>query len=120
MKERDPKVWLLQESWSRNIDLSSANRYGAITPILSGADMPSVAPGPSLFKLKAALKDYRPFDYVVYALSDPAAAFLAGMVFAREGLSREPINWLRWDRERSTEGERTNGGFYVPSHIEYR
>ena len=119
--EHEPKVWLLQESWSPKVDLSSANRYGAVHPILSTADQPSVAPGPSLFKLKQALRGgYHPNDYIVYALSDPATAFLAGMVFAREGLMKEPINWLRWERERDTSGQKMSGGFYVPTQIEYR
>ncbi len=118
---REPKVWLLQESWSQNVDLSSAQRYGLITPILAGGDKPSAAPGPAIFKLKQALvKDYHPDDFVAYGLADPASAFLAGLVFAKENLMREPINWLRWERERTTGGERMSGGFYLPSKIEYR
>ena len=116
-----PKVWLLQKSWNKNIDLSSAQRYGTITPILEGDDIPSLTPGPCLLKLKQALvKEYHPEDYICYALGDPATAFLAGMIFAREGLMRAPVNWLYWDRERDTEGNRTKGGYYVPSRIEYR
>lgn len=120
MTTRTPNVWLLQESWSHSVDLSSAQRYGTIVPVLSGKDNPGQAPGPALFKLKHALRDYQPQDFVAYALADPAAAFLAGMVFAREDLMREPVNWLRWDRERSTDGERQRGGFYVPSLIQYK
>ena len=120
-KAREPKVWLLQESWSRNADLSSAQRYGVVMPILSGQDAPGVAPGPALFKLKQRLvHDYHPDDYVVYALADPAAAFLAGMVFARENLIGQPVNWLRWERERAIDGQREAGGYYLPSQIEYR
>lgn len=118
---REPIVWLLQESWSHSVDLSSAQRYGKVVPLLSGKDHPSQAPGPAIFKIKQTLlKEYRPGDYIAYALSDPACAFLAGMVFAKEGLDRDPINWLRWDRERAPDGERTGGGFYVPSTIHYK
>lgn len=117
---REPKVWLLQESWKPDVDMSSAQRYGTVIPILTRLDVPGQAPGPCLFKLKHALRDYHPDDYVTYALSDPAAPFLAGMVFANEGLLREPVNWLRWDRERDINSQRTKGGYYIASKIEYR
>lgn len=119
MSEREPKVWLIQESWSQNADLSSAQRYGTVMPILTPQDHPGRMPGPALFKLKKALKDYHPDDYIAYGLADPAGLFLAGMVFARENMMKEPINWLRWERERDTEGERTKGGFYTPTKIIY-
>lgn len=117
--DREPTVWLLQHSWSSNVDLSSAQRYGKVVTILDATDIPGRAPGPALFKLRKALKEYHPQDYVAYALSDPASLFLAGMVFARENLMREPVNWLRWDRERSPSGERLVGGFYTPTPIIY-
>lgn len=117
---RDPKVWLLQESWSQNADLSSAHRYGTVIPILGSQDHPGRSPGPSLFKLKKALEDYHPDDYIAYALADPAAVFLAGMVMAKEGLLKETVQWLRWERERATDGARTSGGYYTPTPILYK
>ncbi len=119
MSEREPKVWLLQESWSQNADLSSAQRYGTVMPILSADDHPGRMPGPAIFKIRKALKGYHPDDYVAYGLADPAAPFLAGMVFARENLLHQPVNWLRWERNRDTEGERTKSGFYTPTPILY-
>lgn len=116
---REPTVWLLQHSYSPNVDLSSAQRYGKVVPILDTTDYPGRIPGPALFKLRKALADYHPEDYVCYGLSDPAAAFLAGMVFARQNLLREPVNWLRWERERSPAGDRI-GGFYTPTPILYK
>ena len=96
-----------------------SKRTEKIVPILTANDIPGQSPGPAINKMRKALRDYHPSDYIVYALADPAAAFLAGIVFAKENLMHEPINWLRWDRERAIDGERTKGGFYTPTQINY-
>lgn len=121
-EQREPIVWLIQESWTVNTDLSSAQRYGKIETILSSADVASLAPGPCLFKIRQAFKRYRPGDYICYALADPAAILLVGLVLAEQGLEREPIQWLRWERERTTDGKRVPGGvgFYVPTIIDIK
>jgi hypothetical protein len=122
MDTREPVVWLIQESWTVNADLSSAQRYGKIETILSSADVASLAPGPCLTKIRQAFKRYRPGDFICYALADPAAILLVGLVLAEQRLDREPIQWLRWERERTIEGKRVQGGigFYTPTIIDLK
>lgn len=114
----EPIVWLVQSSWFPNADLSSAQRYGKLVPILDATDSPSAAPGPCMRKITNALQDYRPGDYIVYALADPAGLLLTGIVLERLRITAQPISWLRWERERAPSGERRHGvGYFVPSNI---
>lgn len=98
-------------------DLSSANRYGRIVTVLGVADRPGIKPGPCYFKLCKDLRNFRPDkDYICFAGGDPLSLGLAFGALVYNGV-RE-FNFLRWERERSTTGERTTGvGFYVPTRI---
>ncbi len=94
-------------------DLSSAQRYGKLVPILDAEDHPSLTPGPSLFQLQKKLRDFNPErDYICHAGGDPMSLALALLVL--RDLNLKEVQVLRWDRERSTQGERLAGGFYVP------
>jgi len=63
------------------------------------------------------MQEYLPHDYICYTLADPAGIFLLAKVMGEDNLLRAPAQWLRWERERATDGRRTGGGFYVPSII---
>lgn len=116
---REPIVWLIQEPTSVAADLSSAHRYGKVEVILSSADQPALAPAPSLMKIRAAFKRYRPGDFICHAMAEPMSLLLVGLVIAEQGLDRQPIHWLRWDRERDINGVRkVGGGFYTPTIID--
>ena len=121
MNSRIPNVWVFQESWSNKADLSSAQRYGTIRPILAQRDAPSSTPGPCLVKIRHALADYQAGDYLCYTLADPASILLVASVIFDMGLHRmAPLRWLRWERDRNIEGQRMAGaGFYVPSEIHF-
>ncbi len=94
-------------------DMSSAQRYGKIVHVLEADEQPSITPGPSLFNLQKKLRDFNPeLDYICYAGGDPMSLALA-LVVLKEFNHRE-VQTLRWDRERSTDGQRMAGGFYVP------
>ena len=97
-------------------DLSSANRYGKIFPILHSKAQPSDTPGPTGFDLMKALRPFNPEnDYLCYAGGDPLGLGLALLALRANGL-RE-IYYLKWDRERDTTGKAKPGGFYVPIRI---
>lgn len=94
-------------------DMSSAQRYGKIVQLLEAADQPSLTPGPSLYTLQKKLRDFNPErDYICYAGGDPMSLALALVVL--KDLNLREVQVLRWDRERSTDGQRLTGGFYVP------
>ncbi len=94
-------------------DLSSAQRYGKVLHILGPRDQASLAPGPCLFKIKKTLRDFNPeTDFLCYAGGDPHTLLLVG--FALRDLNIRDARFLRWERERDTEGRRKPGGFYVP------
>lgn len=101
------RVFLLQQS-RRDFDLSPAERYGTVIPVLGERESPSLALAPALIKMRAALRDYDPAqDHLLAAGGDQLASFLAGMVLTDEGLlARAPVSWLRWDRNRDYDGRR--------------
>lgn len=94
-------------------DLSSAQRYGKIIPVLEADDQPSITPGPSLFVMQKKLREFNPErDFVCHTGGDPMSLALA--LLALRDLNLKEVQVLRWDRERATNGERLSGGFYVP------
>lgn len=110
------RVFLLQQS-RRDFDLSSAERYGTVVPVLGERESPSLALAPALIKIRKALRDYRPEkDFLLAAGGDQLASFIAGMVMTDEAiLSKGYVTWLRWDRDRDFDGRRDSSkGEYVP------
>ena len=94
-------------------DLSSAQRYGKLMPVLEEFEQPSLHPGPSLHKMNRALRSFDPTkDFLCYAGGDPMSIALA--LVALRNLGLREVQMLRWDRERDTEGVRTKGGYYMP------
>lgn len=94
-------------------DLSSANRYGKIRHLLKSNELVSQAPGPALNKMSRELKDFNPScDYLCMVGGDFLSIALA--LLALRNMNFREVQLLRWERERSTSGERTAGGFYVP------
>lgn len=118
-------VYLIQEPRDRSRegaplskDLSSAQRYGRIIPILSSAEHPAITPGPCMFKLEKALRRFDEGDYICFAGGDPLGLALTVIALQRAGV-RE-AKFLRWERERDPSGHRTGNGFYVPVLITLR
>lgn len=94
-------------------DLSSAQRYGKLVPILAQAQHASLTPGPSLFQMQKALRDFKPDrDFVCYAGGDPMALALALLTLRDYGFTEVQV--LRWDKERDLDGNRLAGGYYTP------
>lgn len=110
------RVFLIQAS-RRPFDLTTAQAFGEVVPVLQERDSPSVALAPALVKIRQALRDYDPqTDYLLAAGGDQLASFLAGAILTEDGhLHRDAVSWLRWDRHRDDDGRRfTNQGEYVP------
>lgn len=96
-------------------DLSSAQRYGAIKFILDSRDRVGTMPGQARHKLAKGLQDFKPDDYLVHPGGDYLSLIIVGSILRDLGF-RE-VQWLRWEKERGTNGERLAGGFYTPVTI---
>lgn len=116
----EPTVYLIQEPNTDRFprDLSSANRYGKIVPVLSAAYKPSLLPGPALHEMRRALRAFRPDDFILWIGGDPMGPILAGYVINELGY--RSCKFLRWERERDPEGRRLGTGFYVPGTVQFR
>lgn len=111
--QEPPPVYNRTEGKTVHKDLSSANRYGTLMPILSKGNQASLTPGPSLSELHRKLRHFNPdLDYICFAGGDPMSLALALLVL--RDMNVKEVSILRWDRERSTDGVRTAGGFYTP------
>ena len=116
-QQRDPIVWMVQQSWASTADVTSAQKYGRIEYILGVNDRPGQWPEQCLKKIYAALEQYREGDYFATTLADPAGPMLLGIALAEFGF--DEIKWLRWERPPpDSSGERRAGaGTYVPGDI---
>lgn len=111
--QEPPPIWNRQTGKSVLKDLSSAQRYGRLMTVLGSSDQPSLTPGPCLFQLQKGLREFNPSDdYICFAGGDPMSLALALLVIRDFGIKE--VKTLRWDRERTTSGERKTGGFYTP------
>ena len=112
-----PTVYLVQEPRAAK-DLSSAQRYGTLQPILGAGDDVGLTPGPALHKLARALRRFAGDDYLCAAGGDPLGLALALVALRNETPLRE-VQFLRWERERDIHGRRLQGvGFYVPTKVQ--
>lgn len=115
MSNNFPTVYLLQEPTSEK-DLSSAEKYGRLKPIIGAEDKPSLNPLQTLNKIYDALYNYdSEQDSLCFAGGDPLVEFLAGIAIERLGI--EEVTHLVWNREKDGNGKRTGKGFYVPKKI---
>ncbi len=115
-QKREPIVWMVQESWASNVDVSSALKYGKIEYILSVQDRPGQFPETCLRKIDDALNRYQEGDYFATTLADPAGPLLLGIALADSGF--DAIKWLRWERAApDAGGHRSGGGFYLPTEV---
>ncbi len=74
-------------------------------------------PGPCLQALNRGLRSFDPTkDYLVFPGGDPMSLGLAMIALQYNGV--KSFQFLRWERERSIDGERLAGaGFYVPVRV---
>lgn len=111
-----PRVFVVQDSGR---DWSSASRYGALVFLLAPREQPSLNPTGALMKIRKGLRDFRQEDYITFAGGDPLGGIFAGLALGELGFSS--IQLLRWERERSLDGQRIQGaGYYVPVNVQLR
>jgi hypothetical protein len=96
-------------------DYASCRGYGEMRTILACNENPSNDAHACYEKLRAALSDFKPGDFILWSGGDPMSAFLAGVVLG--DLGAEDVNWLRWDRRTDGTGARTRHGYYTPVRL---
>lgn len=117
MTKRSPRVYIVQKPY-KDLDFSSASRYGALEFIFDNTDKPSLIPGPSFHKACKVLKDFTEDDYILIIGGDPIGVVIAIAALIEHGFKK--INVLRYEREKDLQGNRTNNGYYVPVPVPLR
>jgi len=96
-------------------DLSSAQRYGKVVFLLTRQDKPATLPGPCHRKLAQGLKNFRPDDFLFFPGGDFLALLQTGGILRDMGFRK--VQYLKWEKERDTDGKQKDGGFYMPVEV---
>ena len=99
MKERI--VYVIQEipgtqSGSPKINIMGASKYGEFKFLLPEFSQIIFSPGPLIFKLRKALRDYREEDYLLLT-GDPAIIGVACSIVS--DLTNGKYQLLKWDKQ---------------------
>ena len=99
MKEKI--VYVIQEipgtqAGNPKINIMGASKYGEFKFILPEFSQIIFSPGPLIFKLRKALKDYRPEDYLLLT-GDPAIIGVACSIVS--DMTNGKYNLLKWDKQ---------------------
>lgn len=108
------KVYVIQEA-SVKRDYSSAVQYGSLVFLLEAKFRSSRNPQQALTELRSKLKVFKPTDYILWSAGDYLSPILAGIILSE--LKLRYFNWLKWEKVRSTYGDPTDEGYYVPVRI---
>ena len=100
MKEKI--VYVIQEipgtkSGNPKINIMGASKYGEFKFLLPEFSQIIFSPGPLIFKLRKALKDYRPEDYLLLT-GDPAIIGVACSIVS--DMTNGKYNLLKWDKQK--------------------
>jgi hypothetical protein len=94
-----PRVYLTQAP-RLTVDVTAAQAFGELYPLLPGGRLPTHNHGALLESLAQALSDFDPEkDYLVF-MGDPAIILAVGMLLGLRGV--ETIQVLRWDPKHSS------------------
>jgi len=88
-------VYVVQESPGKNV--SGATQYGEIEVLLPMGQV-GFSPGPTVARLRHALRNYTDEDFIV-PIGDPAAISIAVAVASQ--FNNGKFNLLKWDRQES-------------------
>ena len=99
MKEKI--VYVIQEipgtqSGSPKINIMGASKYGEFKFLLPEFSQIIFSPGPLIFKLRKALKNYRPNDFLLLT-GDPAIIGVACSIVS--DMTNGKYNLLKWDKQ---------------------
>ena len=94
-------VYVIQEvagtqSGNPKINIMGASHYGQFKFLLPEFSQIIFSPGPLIFKLRKALKDYRPEDYLLLT-GDPAIIGVACSIVS--DMRNGKYNLLKWDKQ---------------------
>ena len=101
LKTRQPTVYVIQEipgtqSGKPKINIMGASKYGEFKFLLPEFSQIIFSPGPLIFKLRQALKDYRTEDYLLLT-GDPAIIGVACSIVS--DITNGKYNLLKWDKQ---------------------
>jgi len=99
MKEKI--VYVIQEipgtqAGNPKINIMGASKYGEFKFLLPEFSQIIFSPGPLIFKLRKALKDYKPEDYLLLT-GDPAIIGVACSLVS--DMTNGKYNLLKWDKQ---------------------
>ena len=99
--EKQPIVYVIQEipgtkAGTPKINIMSASKYGRFKFLLPEFSQIIFSPGPLIFKLRAALKNYTGEDYLLLT-GDPAIIGVACSIVSQ--LTNGKYNLLKWDKQ---------------------
>ena len=94
-------VYVIQEipgtqSGSPKINIMGASKYGEFKFLLPEFSQIIFSPGPLIFKLRKALKDYKPEDYLLLT-GDPAIIGVACSIVS--DITNGKYQLLKWDKQ---------------------
>ncbi len=97
----EPVVYVIQEipgtkAGTPKINIMSASKYGRFKFLLPEFSQIIFSPGPLIFKLRAALKNYNKKDYLLLT-GDPAIIGVACSIVSQ--LTNGKYNLLKWDKQ---------------------
>ena len=101
VKHKEPIVYVIQEipgtkAGTPKINIMSASKYGRFKFLLPEFSQIIFSPGPLIFKLRAALKNYKMKDYLLLT-GDPAIIGVACSIVSQ--LTNGKYNLLKWDKQ---------------------
>ena len=99
--EKRPIVYFIKEipgtkAGTPKINIMSAAKYGRFKCLLPEFSQIIFSPGPLIFKLRAALKNYTGEDYLLLT-GDPAIIGVACSIVSQ--LTNGKYNLLKWDKQ---------------------
>ena len=101
IKESKPNVWVVQEiagtrEGRPKFNIMGAAQYGNLKFLLDERSQIIFSPGPLIFKLRSALRNFRPTDYLLLT-GDPAIIGVTCSIVSEYTNGR--FNLLKWDKQ---------------------
>ncbi len=95
-------------------NLEPLGEHGDVRVLVPAGDRPTFQPNRTLQQIAKKLEEFDPSqDFLAWAGGDTLAAVLTGVILEARGV--EKFSWLRYERGRDSNGQRTDDGArYVP------
>lgn len=99
-------------------DISPALEFGQPIYVFEADEQPGLTPVPSTLKARRVLENFNDRDYILWAGGDPFA-FAIVVAVAME-INNGKLHFLRWERKRGEDGQRTGRGYYMAVRLSTR